>query len=289
MKIAIFGSCVSRDTANIMPEAEVVAYVARHSVTSLERPHGTTGIDLSELTSAFQKRMVTSDLKGTGVETIVKNANNLDVVLLDLVDERRGFWNFPDGTTITNSIEFEACGGARIARRDGARLIEFGTDKHFDQWQSGFGLLIDRLKNANLWKKTILLDLEWAAAIDGVRHPRSFKAVQLGRIARNTRRTMQKWKQAIAQGNSLATVRRRIQSVQPTESETYAMRAFKANSDYRRYRKYASSMVKNAVSRKSNELRIDPEHKWGPQPFHYTLDNYKSVREEILETANSFK
>ena len=41
MKIAIFGSCVSRDTAEFMPDAEVVAYVARHSVTSLETPHGT--------------------------------------------------------------------------------------------------------------------------------------------------------------------------------------------------------------------------------------------------------
>ena len=108
MKIAIFGSCVSRDTAEFMPEAEVVAYVARHSVTSLESPHGTNGIDLSDLTSAFQKRMVTSDLKGTGLERIVKNAKDLDVVLLDLVDERRGFWKFPDGTTMTNSLEIES-------------------------------------------------------------------------------------------------------------------------------------------------------------------------------------
>ena len=84
MKIAIFGSCVSRDTAEFMPEAEVVAYVARHSVTSLESPHGTNGIDLSDLTSAFQKRMVTSDLKGTGIERIVKNADDLDVVLTRL-------------------------------------------------------------------------------------------------------------------------------------------------------------------------------------------------------------
>ena len=113
MKIAIFGSCVSRDTAEFMPEAEVVAYVARHSVTSLESPHGTAGIDLSDLTSAFQKRMVTSDLKGSGIERIVKNAGDLDVVLLDLVDERRGFWKFPDGTTMTNSIEVESCGAAR--------------------------------------------------------------------------------------------------------------------------------------------------------------------------------
>src|SRR5699024_2309999 len=125
MKIAIFGSCVSRDTCEFLPDAEVVAYVARHSVTSLESPHGTSGVDLSELTSTFQKRMVTSDLRGNGVERIVKHARDLDLVLIDLVDERRGYWLFPNGTTMTNSLEIESCGAARDARRAGARLVEF--------------------------------------------------------------------------------------------------------------------------------------------------------------------
>ena len=98
MKIAIFGSCVSRDTAEFMPEAEVVAYVARHSVTSLESPHGTAGIDLSDLTSAFQKRMVTSDLNGTGLDRIAKNAKDLDVVLLDLIMPKM------DGLTVMEQV-----------------------------------------------------------------------------------------------------------------------------------------------------------------------------------------
>src|SRR5699024_11900458 len=99
------------------------------SVVSLESPHGTKDTDLSDLTSAFQKRMATSDLKGTGVDRIVKNADELDVVLIDLVDERRGFWLYPDGTTITNSLEIESCGAARAARRGGARLAEFGDEE----------------------------------------------------------------------------------------------------------------------------------------------------------------
>jgi len=288
MKIAIFGSCVSRDTAELIPKAEVAAYLARQSVTSLESPHGTAGIDLSGLSSAFQRRMVNSDLTGSGFATIAKHAKDLDVVLLDLVDERRGFWKFPDGSTMTNSIEIESCGAARAARREGARLIEFDTDEHFNRWRSGFELLVNGLKDAELWGKTILLDLEWAAAIVRSRHPRNYKTVQLRRIARLTRRSMQLGKQAIAQGSSLTALRGRIQSIQPTEAESYAIRALKANDEYRRYRNYAHSMVETAVSRKSSELRIDPEHKWGPQPFHYTLNNYQSVSEEILKTVNDF-
>src|SRR5699024_9089348 len=151
MKIAIFGSCVSRVTCEFLPEAEVVVYVARHSVTSLESPHGTRGIDLSDLTSAFQKRRVTSALRGNGVERSVKHARALDLVPIDLVDERRGYWLFPNGSTMTNSLEIESCGAARYARRAGGRLVEFGTDEHFARWQSGFARLIDGLKEAGLW------------------------------------------------------------------------------------------------------------------------------------------
>ena len=39
----------------------------------------------------------------------------IDVVLLDLVDERRGFWKFPDGTTMTNSIEVESAEPGRTS------------------------------------------------------------------------------------------------------------------------------------------------------------------------------
>src|SRR5699024_12045615 len=81
--------------------------------------------------SAFQKRMVTSDLKGNGVARIVKHADDLDLVLVDLVDERRGYWLFPDGTSMTNSLEVESCGAARYARRSRARLVEFGSVEPF--------------------------------------------------------------------------------------------------------------------------------------------------------------
>lgn len=188
MKVAIFGSCVSRDTAEFMPDAEVVAYVARHSVTSLETPHGTDGVDLSGLTSAFQKRMVTSDLNGTGITRIVENAKDLDVVLLDLVDERRGFWKFPDGSTMTNSLEVESCGAAREASRRGARLIEFGTDEHFSYWRQGFTKLIKELKGSGLWEKTILLDIEWAGAVDGAPHRTNVGVTKLGRKLRRFQR-----------------------------------------------------------------------------------------------------
>src|SRR5699024_5514710 len=139
--------------------AEVMTYGARHSAVSLESPPGTKDSNLSDLTSAFQKRMVTSDLKGTGDARIVKYADELDVVLIDLVNGRRGFWLYPDGTAITNSLEVEACGVTRDARRAGARLVDFGTEEHFERWKSGFAKLVEGLLDADLWGRTILLDI----------------------------------------------------------------------------------------------------------------------------------
>ncbi|MGO2016623.1 MAG: DUF6270 domain-containing protein [Brevibacterium aurantiacum] len=287
MKIAIFGSCVSRDTVEFMPEAEVVAYVARHSVTSLESPHGTAGIDLSDLTSAFQKRMVTSDLKGSGIERIVKHAGDLDVVLLDLVDERRGFWKFPDGTTMTNSIEVESCGAARTARREGARLIEFGTDEHFTRWSKGFATLIKELRAAGLWEKTILLDIEWAGAVDGAQHPQNDGLASLGRRWRRLHRGSREAGRELSRGRGIADAWQSMRNIKPTEAEEYAERASAANQSYEKYRTFARSVLQISITRYSAELRIDPNHRWGPQPFHYREKDYESISTEISENMNT--
>lgn len=287
MKIAIFGSCVSRDSVEYMPDAEVVTYVARHSVTSLESPHGTDGIDLSDLSSAFQERMVTTDLQGAGLERIAKTSKELDVVLIDLVDERRGFWQFRDGTTMTNSIEIESCGAAREARRRGARLVEFGTEEHFDRWKSGYFKLIDGLKDCGLWEKTVLLDIEWAGAVDGAQHPQSDSLAKIGRRWRRLQRGSREASRGLSRGQGIAEALTNLRHVRPTEAEEYADRAAAANADYVRYRRVAQSMVASTVTRTSSQVRISRDHKWGPQPFHYRDEDYRSIVQSILELVEN--
>lgn len=283
MNIAIFGSCVSRDTCEFIPDANVIAYVARHSVTSLETPHGIKGVDLSGLTSAFQKRMVTSDLKGTGLARVVKNAKDLDLVLIDLVDERRGYWWFPDGTTMTNSLEVESCGAARDARRAGARLVEFGADEHFERWKPDFDKLIRGLSAADLWDRTILLDIEWAGAVDGAQHPHQDRMAKLGRTWRKLQRGTRQAGRGLSNGRGIGDAWSSLWSVKPTEAEGYADRAAAANADYMRYREWARSLTGSSVVRSSGEVRIDRDHKWGPQPFHYRNADYLSIVGGILE------
>lgn len=285
MNIAIFGSCVSRDTCDFIPKSNVLAYVARHSVTSLETPHGTKGVDLSGLTSAFQKRMVMNDLKGNGIAYIVKQVEGLDLVLIDLVDERRGYWLFPDGTTMTNSLEVEACGAARDARRAGARLVEFGTDEHFNTWKSGFQKLNTELTAAGLWDKTVLLDIEWAGAVDGARHPQDDTLSRLGRTWRKLQRGAREAGRSLSRGQGLGEAWSNFRTIKPTEAEEYADRAVSANADYIRYRDAARAMAASTVTRMSSRLRISETHKWGPQPFHYRDEDYLSIVDSVLEVT----
>lgn len=286
MRIAIFGSCVSRDTCEFIPDASVVAYVARQSVTSLDFPHGIEGMNLGEFDSPFQRRMVLSDLRGTGIKQVTKGAEDVGLVLIDLVDERRGFWLYPDGTSMTNSLEIEASGVAGQAKFDGARLVQFGSDEHFDAWKKGFEILNTALKDAGMQEKTVLLDLEWAAALEGTKHPQDNLISRCGRQARRLRRGTRNAMRALSSGMGPPAAWNRLRNVKPTEAEGFSDRAAEANLEYVRYRNVATALIPNVVTRTSEELRIDPRHKWGPEPFHYRYEDYRSIVESIQLLVN---
>lgn len=288
MKIAIFGSCVSRDTCEFIPDASVLTYVARHSVTSLNTPHGAEGVDITALDSAFQRRMVLSDLQGDGLNRVTGEASALDLVLIDLVDERRGYWLWPDGTTMTNSLEIEACGAGTIAEEQGARLVEFGTEEHFVSWKHGFATLIEGLRKSDLWDRTVLLDIEWARALEGAQHPQGDLASQLGRQWRKLQRGTREATRSMSGGGSLMQALGQLRAVKPTEAEEFADRAKQANGDYIRYRKVATDAVAAVVTRASNQVRIGRNHKWGPEPFHFRNEDYVSIVEDIARQMVKF-
>lgn len=288
MNIAIFGSCVSRDTCEFIPGANVIEYVARQSVASLISPHGEGSVDISELDSLFQRRMVVSDLLGSGADRVVSHKDEVDVVLIDLVDERRGFWQFPDLSTMTNSLEIESCGAANRAVRQGAELIEFGTERHFEAWKNGFAYLVSRLRDAQMWERTILLDIEWARVFNGSSYPANETIAKWGRHWRQAQRGVRSAERAISNGYGVSKAWGRLWNVKPTDAEEFADRAVRANAEYVRYREFSRSQVASTVTRQSRHLRINGDHKWGPQPFHYRDSDYKSVVESILGLFHDF-
>lgn len=288
MNIGIFGSCVSRDTCEFLTGTNVVRYVARHSVTSLKSPHGSTGVNIDELSSAFQRKMVLGDLEGSGLDRITDVNDEIDVLLIDLADERRGYWRFLDGTSMTNSSEIVSCGAARDARRAGARLISFGSQEHFADWKNGFVALIDGLATAQMLDRTIFMDIEWAAAIEGAKHPGGGIVSKMGLLQRRTVRGVRKARQGFAQGRGVFDTLSNARNIPPTEAESFAERAISANELYARYSDFARANMFNVVSRSSKQSRINPQHKWGAEPFHFRDLDYKELAADIENLADSF-
>lgn len=168
-RVFIHGSCVSRDTvAFAQRRFTVVHYQARQSVISVGSAADLTG--LPEFRSPFQQRMFDDDLKGNALQSMRAMAPSIDIVLLDLCDERLGVQLLPDGSVMTRSVEGIAAGivypGAHIP---------FGSDAHFDLWISAFERYWAELKTMDLADRVMVLAVPWAGATtEGQATPSSF-------------------------------------------------------------------------------------------------------------------
>lgn len=87
-RIFIFGSCVSRDAfLEPPPSLSLVRYLARSSLAcALREKQASADVDLSGITSAWQRRMVRFDMERQLQRDL--QAVRFDLLLLDLIDER---------------------------------------------------------------------------------------------------------------------------------------------------------------------------------------------------------
>ncbi|WP_051297635.1 DUF6270 domain-containing protein [Brevibacterium album] len=275
VRVGIWGSCVSRDTVEVMPEVEPVPYVARQSAIVSLQPY-TGPLHLEALGSAFQRRMMEGDAAANAAGRIVAAAPQ--AVLIDLVDERRGVWRFPDGSHLTNSVEAFRTGVDGWAPEAGARLIEFGTDEHFELWREGFAQVTGRLRELGV--PLILLDIAWAEVFDGQEMPGGVRSY-LGARGRRLRRGYREAVQSLARGGTMKHAVKRFASVGPTEAEALAASSRTANGEYRRYAAEAGERVTEVISRTVADVRMDSEHRWGVGPYHYREGDYASIAAEL--------
>ena len=157
----IFGGCVSRDTVEFAKHTDfkVLRYVARQSLLSVGSD-AKSNIPDFKLKSSFQQRMLESDLSGNLMREISKK-NGIDVFVWDLVVERTGVWEFPDGSIATNSAELRRLEGMpQILKK--ARKIPFGSAEHFQRWQGAAALFTEFLDFLGLKQKCLVLAPEWA-------------------------------------------------------------------------------------------------------------------------------
>lgn len=174
VRTAIYGSCVSRDTAEFAGGEliHVEAYIARQSLLSQTADASARFPDDAQVSSPFQERMMRGDFAGDVTQRLGELAD-VDLLLWDLADERHGVHLFDDGDVVTRSIDLinvpEVLGVV-----DGAERLPFGGEEHFARWSAQSESFVLRLRELGLFERTIVLDIPWATrTVDGSPAPAS--------------------------------------------------------------------------------------------------------------------
>lgn len=173
--VYVYGSCVARDTFSTMSETDysLVAYTARHSILADQTDASYKLPDDLGLSSVFQTRMVRQDWEGKELQNIVERADDIDLLLWDLVDERHGVHWFPTGEVVTRSIDLLQSEPAMDLILPDTR-ISFGSDLHYEGWAEKAAEVVEFLKENRLLEKTRLVRINWAtSATDGTPTPAS--------------------------------------------------------------------------------------------------------------------
>lgn len=153
MNVFLYGSCVSRDTAEFRGSSwERSGYIARQSLISSMTPgmHIPRG---SGLSSKFQNAMVEGDLSSSLPRLLRSIDKPLDRLVIDLVDERLGVYPYPDGSYLTFSNELHQSGLMNQMKGRKA-FLPFGSDLHFELWTEALDKFTDLLNEQSLFGKT---------------------------------------------------------------------------------------------------------------------------------------
>ncbi|MGP5411940.1 DUF6270 domain-containing protein [Glutamicibacter ardleyensis] len=159
-KAFIYGSCVARDTMNFFSESwERPTYFARQSmISAASRRAAVTGsIDLE---SPFQTRMVKNDIAGSAMDGIQKSLTGHDVMLIDLIDERRGVYQIGGGGYVTHTAELAK---SKLMTRQSVKpkVIPFGTDLHWNLWSKSAEMIASEIQVRDV--RCIVVAPPWAS------------------------------------------------------------------------------------------------------------------------------
>lgn len=175
LRIAIYGSCVSRDTFDFFRGgfASLQSYVSRQSLISAMHPADSKWVEPSEISSPFQLRNAVGDFVGDAGYRIGRPGANLDTLLVDLIDERNGVLKLRSGGFVTYSYDLFRAG--IIDRLYAAEEVEervcFGTDKHFEVWKQSATTFFDELCGSSRGGRIVSIESPWALATEAGGRP----------------------------------------------------------------------------------------------------------------------
>lgn len=183
-RVAIFGSCVTRDVYALRPELGYpAAYFARSSMISAMHHVRVRDVATDALPSSFQRRMVENDLSKR-IQRFLAKPGGFDLLIVDLIDERFQVLNTADGAWLTRSTEFTRLDTSRIKIRD--RLAPH-TPERLDLWRAGWRRFVDLLDAGENRSKVRINAVRWS---DSVRNEAEFPAPYTDELIRQANESL---------------------------------------------------------------------------------------------------
>lgn len=157
-RVFVLGSCVTRDAFELAESKnrfELVGYLARTSFASTFHDKKIYGMDLSPITSSFQRRMVENDLLKTTTEII--NNTAFDYIIVDFIDERFDLLQKDSGEVFTLSSELTN----NVSYQTGY-TVPSGSEEFFELWKRGWQGFINLAEKNKFIDKIIVNKVFWA-------------------------------------------------------------------------------------------------------------------------------
>jgi hypothetical protein len=164
MRVMILGSCVTRDAFERQDRPwaiELDEYFARSTLASAMDQRHFAGVDLANIASPFQRRMVEFDLADGFAKAL--GEHEYDLLVYDLIDERFDVVQNSEGALATRSSEFSSSGYDVSADR----VVRTGTQAAFDLWERGWTDLVERLAGLGRLDDLRINRAYWATEVEG--------------------------------------------------------------------------------------------------------------------------
>ena len=240
-RVAIIGSCITRDLWPIRGEAERLLYVSRTSLASLFAAP-VKGVRVAaeppRPLGRHQHQALVADLAKTALAELV--AFRPTHLIFDLIDERFDLLSV-GGTTCAHSWELEVSGYLSQKAFAGARPIPRLSDGCHRLWSRGAGEMAALIRATPLSQATLILHSA-------------------------------RWAEQARQGRRLAPLpphETRAGRPERTADHNRLLAAYEAE--------LLSVMPGMQVVAAPEHRFADPAHRWGLSPFHYVPAYYEAI------------
>lgn len=163
MKVAILGSCVSRDAFGHHEDllGRPVRYFARSALASAMCPTPFRGVDTSGIASPFQRTIVGLDLDKAFQPWLAEG--DFDLLVVDSIEERFALLVDEAGAVATRSSEFVAAGHDT----SGCRTVAPHTDEAWAMWEDAWVRFIAAVDAVGARDRVRVNRVRWATTFDG--------------------------------------------------------------------------------------------------------------------------